>query len=99
MNPLIGIYSAATRQKIDGSPLGGWYPNERISVEEAVKAYTINAAFASGEEAIKGSIQVGKLADLVVLSKNIFTIPKNEIPDVKVDMTVFDGTIVYIRKE
>jgi predicted amidohydrolase YtcJ len=99
MNPLLGIHAAVTRQKVDGYPLGGWHPHERITVKEAVKAYTIDAAYASGEETIKGSIQVGKLADLVVLSKNIFTIPEDEIHDVKVDMTIFDGTIVYVRKD
>jgi predicted amidohydrolase YtcJ len=87
-----------TRQKKDGYPPGGWYPTERISVKEAVKAYTIDAAYASGEETIKGSIQVGKLADLVVLSENILTIPEDEIKAVKVDMTIFDGSIVYVRK-
>ena len=95
MNPLLGIYTAVTRKKVEGYPSGGWYPEERISVDEAVRAYTLDAAYASGEEGIKGSIEPGKLADLVVLSHNVFEVFKEAIVDVRVEMTVFDGDIVY----
>ncbi|MFQ6076348.1 MAG: amidohydrolase, partial [Candidatus Bathyarchaeia archaeon] len=95
MDPVLGIYTAVTRKRASGYPPGGWHPEERITVEEAVRAYTIDAAYASGEERIKGSIEVGKLADMVVLSRNIFEVPEEDIPRARVEMTVFAGEIVY----
>ncbi|MFZ1476078.1 MAG: amidohydrolase family protein, partial [Anaerolineae bacterium] len=73
----------------------GWQPQERISVAEAVRAYTLGAAFASGEEASKGSITPGKLADLVVLDRDIFACPAEEILQTRVSATVLDGRVVY----
>jgi hypothetical protein len=98
MNPLLGIYTAVTRKKVKGHPSGGWHPEERISVYEAVRAYTLDAAYASGEEEIKGSIEPEKLADLVVLSHNVFEVSEETIVDVRVEMTIFDGDIVYETK-
>jgi predicted amidohydrolase YtcJ len=95
LNPLFGIYAAVTRQTVDGKNSNGWIPDEKISVEEAIKCYTLNAAYASYEDIIKGSIEVGKVADFVVLSEDILTIDPVKIKDVKVDMTVFDGEIAY----
>lgn len=97
LEPLAGIYAAVTRQRPDGSPAGGWYPEERISVMEAVYGFTMGAAYASGEETIKGSIAPGKLADLVVLSQDILVEIPEAIPQAKVDYTVLDGKIVYAR--
>jgi hypothetical protein len=96
-NILHGIWTAVTRQTKDGKNPNGWIPEEKISVEDAVKGYTINAAYASFEENIKGSIEEGKLADFVVLDKNIFEIEPDEIRDVNIDMTIFDGKIKYLR--
>ena len=95
LNPLYGIYAAVTRQTVDGKNPDGWIPEEIISVEDAIKCYTLNAAYASFEEKIKGSIEVGKLADFVVLSDDILSIDPDEIKDVKVTMTIFNGEIVY----
>jgi predicted amidohydrolase YtcJ len=95
MNPLLGIYTAVTRKRVTGQPPGGWHPEERITVEDAVRAYTLNAAYASGEERNKGSIEAGKLADLVVLSRDIFEASEAALLDTRVEMTVFDGAIVY----
>jgi hypothetical protein len=95
LNPLFGIYAAVTRQTVDGKNPDGWIPEEKISVEDAIRCYTLNAAFASFEEKIKGSIEAGKLADFVVLSDDILVIDPDEIKDVKVTMTIFDGEIVY----
>ncbi len=95
LNPLFGIYAAVTRRTLDEKNPNGWVPEQKISVEEAVKCYTINSAYAAFEENIKGSIEVGKLADLVVLSDDIFTIDPIKIKDVQVEMTVFDGEIIY----
>lgn len=99
LNPLFGIYAAVTRQTVDGKNPYGWIPEEKISVEEAIKCYTLNAAYASYEEKIKGSIEVGKLADFVVLSDDILSIDPVMIKDVVVEMTIFNGEIVYEKKE
>jgi predicted amidohydrolase YtcJ len=95
LNPLFGIYAAVTRQTVDGKNPNGWIPSEKISVEDAIKCYTLNAAYASFEEKIKGSIEVGKLADFVVLNEDILSIDPVKIKDVKVTMTIFNGVIVY----
>ncbi|MHB8580469.1 MAG: amidohydrolase [Ignavibacteriaceae bacterium] len=94
INPLLGIYSAVTRKTAGGKYQNGWIPEEKISVEDSIKCYTINGAFASFEENIKGSIQTGKLADMVVLSEDILTIEPDKLKDVQVDMTIFDGEII-----
>lgn len=98
LDPVMGIYAAVTRRTLDGKNPGGWVPEQRITVAQAVHAYTMGSAFAEHQEAVKGSIQPGKLPDLVVLSDDIFTIPPESIEKTKVDMTIFDGRIVYERK-
>ena len=99
LDPLIGIHAAVTRRRADGSPgPGGWIPGQRLTVAEAVHAYTMGAAYASGEAHVKGSLTSGKLADLVVLSDDIFGIEPTGILDTQVEMTVIDGQIVYRRE-
>jgi len=98
MEPMMGIYAAVTRRTLDGKRPNGWVPEQKISVAEAVRAYTMGSAYASGDEKIKGSIEPGKLADLAVLSVDIFKIDPVEIEKAKVVMTVFDGRVVYERK-
>lgn len=93
--PLEGIYAAATRRTLDDKNPDGWIPEQKISVEEALKAYTLNGAYASFEEGIKGSLEPGKKADYVVLEKDITTINPVEIRDVKVMRTVVGGKTVY----
>lgn len=93
--PLPGIYAAVTRQDRAGRPAGGWHPEQRASREEALRMFTIDAAYAAFEEDVKGSLAAGKLADMVVLSKNIMTIPAPEILDTKVEMTILGGKVVY----
>jgi predicted amidohydrolase YtcJ len=95
VNPLLGIYAAVTRRTLDDKNPDGWIPEQKITVEEAVKAYTINNAYAAFEEKEKGSIEEGKLADFVVLNEDIFKIDPVKIKDVTVSMTVFDGNIIY----
>jgi predicted amidohydrolase YtcJ len=95
LSPILGIYAAVTRRTLDGKKPGGWIPEEKVSVEEAVRAYTINGAWVEFAELVKGTIEAGKLADMVVLDRDIFTIPPEEIGGVRVRMTVFDGKIVY----
>jgi len=95
LKPILGIFAAVTRRTLDGKNPGGWVPEEKVSVEEAVRAYTVNGAWAEFAESYKGTIEAGKLADLVVLDRDIFAIPPEEIGGVKVRMTVFDGKILY----
>ena len=95
LNPLEGIYAAVTRSTLDDKNPDGWFPEQKISVEEAVKCYTINNAYASFEENLKGSIKEGKLADIIILSDDIFEISPFKIKDVKVIMTIFNGKIIY----
>jgi predicted amidohydrolase YtcJ len=98
LNPLQGIYGAVTRRTADGKHPDGWIPEQKISVADAVRAYTINNAYAAFEEAVKGSITAGKLADMVVLERDIFRIPPEEIAGVRVDITIVGGKIVYRRE-
>jgi len=96
LDPLAGIHAAVTRRRADGQPgPDGWIPAQRLSVEEAVRAYTLGAAEAAGERHLKGSLAPGKLADLVVLSHDIFQGDPGQILDTGVEMTVVGGRIVY----
>jgi predicted amidohydrolase YtcJ len=95
LNPLLSIYAAVTRRTLDGKNLNGWVPEQKITVEETVRAYTLGSAYAEFQENVKGSITVGKLADLVLLSRDIFKIDPNEIENVKVVMTMINGRVVY----
>ena len=95
IDPLLGIYAAATRMNIDGEPPGGWHPRQRLTVYEAVKAFTVDAAWAARREDIAGSLAPGKLADFVVLSEDIFTLEPAAIPRIGVLATILGGEIVY----
>ena len=95
LDPVLGIYAAVTRRTVDGKNPGGWVPGEKVSVEEAVRAYTIHGAWTQFAEGLKGTVEPGKLADLVVLDRDIFAIPPEEIGQVKVRLTVFDGKIIF----
>jgi predicted amidohydrolase YtcJ len=97
LDAVMGIYAAATRQTLDGKTPGGWIPEQRITVAQAVHAYTVGSAFAEHQEKVKGSIEPGKLADLVVLSDDIFSIPPDQIQKTTVDLTIFDGRIIFER--
>ena len=96
-NPFIGIYSAVTRKKMDGTPKNGWHIDQALKVNEAIASYTIVPAVTQGVDQILGSIAPGKFADLIVIDKDIFSIDQNKIMDTKIDMTIFDGQIVYER--
>ncbi|MFH2041264.1 MAG: amidohydrolase [Acidobacteriota bacterium] len=97
MHPKYLIYAAVTRQTLNGEPAEGWFPEERITVEEALRAYTINNAFAAFEADIRGSMKEGKLADLTVFDRNLLTIPHAELLKVEVTHTIIDGKIVFQR--
>lgn len=94
-NVMDGIYCAVTRKDLKGFPESGWLPDQKMSVYDAVYAYTMGGAYASYDEGKKGSIRNGKYADFAVLDKDVFSVPEEEIKDIKVCMTVLDGKVVY----
>ena len=94
-SPMTILYAATTRQTLDGKPEGGWFPEQRLDLETSLRSYTINNAWAEGEEKNKGSVAVGKLADLVVIDRDLFRIPAAQIKDAKVLLTMVGGRIVY----
>jgi len=95
LNPWPGVQNALTRQTIEGDPPGGWLPHERISLEDAIRAYTLNAAFAAKREKTTGSLERGKLADLIILSQDLFMIEPTEIGKTQVLLTMVGGKVVY----
>ncbi len=95
INPIRGLQTAVTRKTIEGEPKEGWVPEQKISMTEALQAYTQAGAFSSMEENSKGKIAPGYLADVIVLSQNLFTIDPMKTHETKVLLTVFDGKIVY----
>ena len=95
LDPLLGIYAAVTRATLDGKHPEGWFPEERLSVEEALRAYTQGCAYAAFEEKEKGSIARGKLADFVVLSDDLLAVPPEKIKDTRVVMTIVGGKQVF----
>jgi predicted amidohydrolase YtcJ len=94
-NPLLGMYAATTRQTLDGKPAAGWFPEERVDLETALRAYTVHNAWAAGEERIKGRIAPGFLADLVVLDQDPFAGPPAGLKDRKAVLTIVGGRIVF----
>lgn len=97
LNPLLQIYRAVTR--IDSSGETVWHPHERITLAEALKAYTAGSAYGTFREHELGTLEVGKLADIAVLERNLFAIPAEEIPDTKVQLTIVDGKVVFDHTE
>jgi hypothetical protein len=95
LDPLSGIYAAVTRATLDGKNPGGWFPEQRLTVEEALRAYTQGSAYAAFEEKDKGTISPGKIADLVVLSEDLLRIPPERIKDAHVEITIVGGRTVY----
>ncbi|HWY56022.1 MAG TPA: amidohydrolase [Terriglobales bacterium] len=95
LNPFYGIYAAMTRQDPQGNPPGGWYPAQRLTLEEALRGYTVEAAYAEFEEQAKGSIEPGKLADFIVIPQDITRLPPKEILAIRVLKTFVGGKLVY----
>jgi predicted amidohydrolase YtcJ len=95
LNPIEGLYAAVTRKDREGESGDGWFPEEKISMEKAIELYTLGSAYASFDENILGSIEKGKLADMVVLSRNLFKIPEDKILETKVIYTIIGGEIIY----
>jgi predicted amidohydrolase YtcJ len=97
LNPLLTIYAAVTRATLDGKNPDGWMPEQKLSVAEAVQAYTTGSAYAEFQENNKGLITPGKLADMVILSDDIFTIDPKLIREVQVETTILGGKVVWQR--
>ena len=94
-NPFPNIYMAVTRKNMEGKPEGGFYPKECVDVETAIDAYTVESAYCEFKEDVKGRIKPGHYADMVVIDRDIFTCDPMEIKDIKPEMTVVGGKIVY----
>jgi hypothetical protein len=97
LNPMLTLYAATTRATLDGKNPNGWVPQQKLTIDEAMTAYTAGSAFAEFQERDKGRIARGQLADMVILSEDIFSIPAARIKDVKVLATIAGGTIVHQR--
>ena len=95
LDPRLGLYAAVSRELPGGGPAGGWHPDEKLSLAEAIESYTLGSAFAEFQENEKGSIAQGKWADLAVMEKNLFQIPKKDILKTAVAMTILAGKIIY----
>jgi predicted amidohydrolase YtcJ len=95
LDPIQGIAAAVTRRTLDGRNPGGWIPEQKITVEEAVRAFTVGSAYAEFQEHVKGTLAVGMLADFVLLDRDLFRIAPNEIEKARVTLTVMDGKVVY----
>jgi len=98
-DPRLGLYAAITRQDLDGQPPGGWFPEERLTREEALRGFTLDAAWSLFLDDQVGSLDVGKRADLVVFGRDIMSVPAADVPEVPVDLTLVDGAIVYRGEE
>ena len=95
LNPMLGVYAAVTRATLDGKNPGGWFPEQKLTVAEALQAYTMGSAYAEFQENEKGAISVGKLADMVIVSDDIFTIEPAKIRDVKILKTFVGGKLIW----
>jgi len=99
LDPMRGLYAATTRRNIEsGAPESGWFPQQKLTMAEAIRLYTLDSAYAEFQENVKGSLAPGKAADLVVLSRDLLTVSEDEILDTRVDLTLFDGRVVYRRE-
>jgi predicted amidohydrolase YtcJ len=96
-DPRLGLYAAVTRQDLQGKPAGGWLPGERLTREEALRGFTLDAAWSLFLDREVGSLTVGKRADLVVFARDPMTIPEREIARAEIDYTLVDGQVVYER--
>ena len=94
-DPLLGIYAAVTRRTLDGQNPRGWIPEQKVTVEEALRCYTAGGAYAGFEEQVKGTVAPGKLADLALIDRDITRIDPEEIRNAKVALTIVGGRIAY----
>jgi predicted amidohydrolase YtcJ len=98
LNPMLGLYAAVTRATLDGKNPAGWFPERKLTLEEAIEAYTMGSAFAEFREKEKGSLTPGKLADVVVLDRDLFDVAQEKIKDASVRSAIVGGRVVYEAK-
>jgi predicted amidohydrolase YtcJ len=98
ISPIQCFYASVSRKTLEGLPPGGYEPDQKMSRIEALRSYTIDAAYGAFEEHIKGSIEPGKLADFTIFSKDIMSIPEEEILSAEIDMTIVNGKIMHVRE-
>lgn len=99
LNPIASFYASVSRKTLKGLPEGGYEPEQKMTRAQALKSYTLDAAYGAFEEDIKGSISIGKLADFTIYSQDLMTVEENAILNTEIVMTIFDGNIVYSKKE
>src|SRR5438477_940864 len=97
VNPFFGIYSAVTRQDQNGNPPGGWYPEQKLTLAEAIRGFTSDAAYAAFEENSRGTIEPGKLADFTIVDGDFFAMPQSDLFKAKVNYTIVGGEVAYRR--
>jgi predicted amidohydrolase YtcJ len=95
LSPWPAVQVLLTRQTPEGTPAGRWIPDQRLTLEQAIRGYTMGGAIAAGREKTEGSIKAGKLADLIILSQDLFKVDPNQIGNTKVLMTIVGGKVVY----
>ena len=98
VNPIPSFFASVTRQTLQGEPEGGYEPEEKMTRNQALRSYTLDAAFGAFEENLKGSLAPGKLADFTIFSKDLMTIPDNQILSTEVAMTIVGGKVLYEKK-
>jgi predicted amidohydrolase YtcJ len=98
LNPMLGLYAAVTRATLDGKNPNGWFPEQKLTLKEAIEAYTMGSAYAEFQDKEKGSITPGKLADMVILSDDLFSMDPVKIRDVTVVKTILGGKMIYDAK-
>ncbi|MCX8490811.1 MAG: amidohydrolase family protein, partial [Cyclobacteriaceae bacterium] len=99
INPIANFYSSVTRKTLLGQPDGGYEPAEKMTREQALRSYTLDAAYGAFEEDVKGSIEVGKLADLTIFSQDIMTVEENLLLSTDVEMTILGGSVLFEQKK
>jgi predicted amidohydrolase YtcJ len=99
INPIASFFASVSRKTLKGTPEGGYEPEQKMTREQALKSYTLDAAFGAFEEDIKGSIEKGKLADFTIYDQDLMTVPENDILNTKIAMTIFDGKVVFEQKD
>jgi len=99
LNPISSLYASVSRKTLKGTPEGGYEPAQKMTREQALRSYTLDAAYGAFEEDIKGSISVGKLADFTIYNQDIMTVAESEFLKTEIVMTIFDGKVVYEKEE
>jgi predicted amidohydrolase YtcJ len=99
LNPIASLYASISRKTLQGTPDGGYEAAQKMTREQALRSYTLDAAFGAFEEGIKGSITIGKLADFTIYNQDLMTVPEEEFLNTAIEMTIFNGTVVYVRGE